>query len=217
MGLTITKTEDGRAYISAIKEGGKASSTAMKVGDLVLGINGIKIDSYEVLMKLFSSITYPVEMSMLRASKEENRARSRSDDLFFLHEVHHVLEMFSKDLRKANGNLGRSEMERSMWGESSLVGARRDMHLEDIHVYPSNASESDSVSVSHFEEEYAVGYSAAGDIEESESSKFSNLIDLVADLDARANFRSEGPSQEIKRQSYDFGEKNCRDVIFEKV
>lgn len=206
MGLTITKADDGRAYISAIKEGGKAASTAVRVGDFVIGINGMMIDSYEVLMKVFGAISYPVQMSMLRSrdGDAESRSRSRSDDLFYLHEVHYALEVFSQDVSRTNNSAARER--------DSPMTARRDMHLEDIATADTINNSTVSVSLDEIEEEYTVGYAASSN--NLESSSYSILADLVADLDARTYHQ---PEPVVKQQSYDYGERNCRDVVFEKV
>ncbi len=66
LGLTLTMNELGSAEISKINPGGNADRLEVQVGDVIILINGKKIDGYDEAMRHIKSAAFPLEICFRR-------------------------------------------------------------------------------------------------------------------------------------------------------
>jgi hypothetical protein len=93
MGMTLTKHSSGFAYVTRVVDGGIASIRGVCVDDLVIGLAGKKVNSYEEVMELIPFLPRPLKISFSRNStslvkllkkKERFKDQKPSKGLLFL-------------------------------------------------------------------------------------------------------------------------------------
>ncbi len=66
MGITLTRADNGRAHVSRITPGGRASGTSIRLGDNIIGINDMKLGNYDDFMRHLPEVKYPAIVTLLR-------------------------------------------------------------------------------------------------------------------------------------------------------
>jgi len=76
LGLTLTKSFNGRAEVTKVTVEGAAAREGIKVGDVVLGVHGRWMLGYDEVMSEIASKGYPITLTLRRGLLEELARRS---------------------------------------------------------------------------------------------------------------------------------------------